>query len=235
MYLRWLLALIWGVFNTVTNAELALLFVLEGKHKPSWWWLMTALTQGFLESPGGMEAGQINCRLFGPHHPSSVWTVGIAEGFEREKDERGIQGQGKQKLSWGRKERKGRREEKIWRGRPCVNFKKVCDGCCCSRQPWPLYRCFCSPAHSLLHPPFHNRPPPPPPLLLLSFFPWCLWWSSARGAGGYQSHRCLLQTSKPRGPPSFHQPQSSYPRCPGGKPPYTGKKYLICLLREDQQ
>lgn len=76
-------------------------------------------------------------------------------------------------------------------------LQKASDGCCCCRrQPWPLYRCFCSPlSHCLLRPPLLN----PPPRLLLSFRLVSLVIQCER-SGGYQSHRCLLETSKPGAP-----------------------------------
>lgn len=122
---------------------------------------------------------------------------------DRRKREQGIQGQGKWKaFGEGRRER----GEKRKRNKEAVcKLQKPCDSYC--RQLWPLYRCFCSPLTPLHFPHFS--------------FAWCLWWSSVRGAGVYQSHCCLLQTSKPAAPvhPSAPIIISARPRW---KASYTG-------------
>lgn len=132
------------------------------------------------------------------HHLRVCGPGVIAEGLEREKKARARHSRTREAESFRGKEGvKGEKRGKDLEGRAVFKLQKASDGCCCRRrQPWPLYRCFCSPLALCCTLLSVSPPPPPPPPL----FAWCLWWSSARGAGGYQSHRCLLQTSKPGAP-----------------------------------
>lgn len=116
-------------------------------------------------------------------------------------------------------------------GRAVCKLQKASDGCCCRcRQPWPLYRCFCSLLALAL---FCALLSLTPLLLFSSLFAWCLWWSSARGAGAIKATAVCYRLQNP-GPPSVRQPQSSYLRGPSGKPHTLEEKYLICPLCEDQ-
>lgn len=129
---------------------------------------------------------------------------------------------------WGRrKEWKERKEEKKWRGGPCVNFKKPLTAAAAAAATSPDHSTDAFVPCTVLNPPL-------PLLIFSSLFAWCLWWSIVRGAGAIKATTVCYRLQNP-GPPSIRQPQSSYLRGPSGKPHTLEEKYLICPLCKDQQ
>lgn len=145
-----------------------------------------------LEISRGQKGDKPSCRLLESHHP--VCRPGVPPKGEKERKAEGnkseaFKDRGSRRLS-GKEGVKGEKRGKEMEGRAAYKLQKAA-----AAAASPDHSADAFVPRSLLRPPLLN----PPPRLLLYFRLVSLVIQCER-SGGYQSHRCLLQTSKPGAP-----------------------------------